>query len=250
MVKLKLAQTKYIFLISLCLLIFSLSIPQRIFSEQSTSKFDRIETPPMPGQAYRKSGEKAEDSESLPPAVRKMDEQIKRETKVLRRGLTGTASESDSESESPPKPSVIQESRQESRSGTVRKDARGAGSNVTTKGAIQRPVRTKASVTTGKDTRTLSPTTTGDKAVNTVGKKSVESQKPSQGPSPQKNQTLSVSKPTSVKTEEKVQTGNDYEGITTGGKAHNLTFFLKRLIIFAIIAALGFLLIRKYVLRT
>jgi hypothetical protein len=83
-----------------------------------------------------------------------------------------------------------------------------------------------------------------------MGKKAVESQKPSQGSQPQKSQALTVSTPVSVKTVEKVQTVKKYGGRAAGGKVHNLTFFLKRLIIFAIIIAVGFLLMRKYVFRT
>lgn len=61
-----------------------------------------VETPPVPGQVYHKHGEEPEDAESLPPAVRKMDEQIKRDTKVLRRGFSAPELKPKAESESEP----------------------------------------------------------------------------------------------------------------------------------------------------
>jgi hypothetical protein len=67
-----------------------------------------VEMPPVPGQVYHQSsepGQEPEDVESLPPAVQKMDELIKQETKVLQRGFDKPELDPDAESKAEPEQS-------------------------------------------------------------------------------------------------------------------------------------------------
>ena len=243
-----------IFFLSLLFLLFFLNTPNRIIaassSDKSSSKFDHIETPPMPGEVRRGSGQRTEETESLPPAVKEMDERIKKQTEVLRRGITRSEPEPESESESTSGPATSQESESDSRSQTIKKSTRRALPQVTKSDRQKQPMRTKTPVTVRKDTRPSTRTSSMDKNTSTVRNKSVASQKLPKDPQSAESRDSATGKPVSVKTESQVKTDTPYVSRPAGGKVHDLTFFLKRLIIFVIIAGVGFLLMRKYVFKT
>jgi uncharacterized protein YrrD len=81
-------------------------------------------------------------------------------------------------------------------------------------------------------------------------KKTLSSQESSRDLQSENRRVSKVGTSVAAKPEAKAQTKTEYAGRSAGGKVHDLTFFLKRLIIFAIIIAVGFLLMRKYVFRT
>ena len=240
-----------VFLIPLLLVIWILLHPVSSFSEKSSSKFGHIETPPMPGEASRGSGQKSEDTESLPPAVRELDQKIKRETEVLRRGLTRNVPAPEPESEDESDPAVNRESASSDRSRSV-ETAKGSAPSGRTPASRKKASGGTASVGVRKQTRpsTPAPAAATEKPAGTSEKKALASRKISQDPLPQNTRVSKVDTSVASKTGTKAPTKIEYTGRTAGGKVHDLTFFLKRLIFFVIIIAVGFLLMRKYVFKT
>ena len=231
-----------IFITSLLLTIFIVLLPMSSFSETSSSKFDHIETPPMPGQVKPGSDQEAEDSDAMPPAVRELDQKIKRETEVLRRGLTGIAPATETKSKSESSPTVSRESRSDAGSRTVET----GDSKASSKGTSIR----REKVSTGTAPVIVRKPTRPEKSAGTMGKKTLASQKPSRDLPSENRRVGNVDTSVAAQTETKTQTKTEYASRPAGGKVHDLTFFLKRLIIFVIISAVGFLLMRKYVFRT
>ena len=172
-----------------------------------------VEMPPMPGQVYHKSepGEESKDVESLPPAVKKMDEQIKRDTKVLRRGFS--APELEPKAESEPGPEY-----------EAKPEYSPPFPKATTKSGKEQPVaETKTSMPLKKEAQSDSYAPSGDKSAG--------------------------DKTAGATSEDKSATGCAI-GVATSGKISNIGFFLKGLIIFSVVGTVGFLLLRKFVFKT
>jgi hypothetical protein len=172
-----------------------------------------VEMPPVPGQVYHQSpepGQEPEDVESLPPAVQKMDELIKQETKVLQRGFNTPELEPDAESmaepDPEPKPEQSYETTPDSSPSTPEAEAKSVTEQPVAEDETNMPLQ--------KETQSDSYTPS---EVN-------EAEVAEEDKSP---------KPCAI-------------GVATSGKIGDIGFFLKGLIIFTMVGITGFAILRKF----
>jgi len=176
-----------------------------------------VEMPPVPGQVYHKSsepGQEPEDVESLPPAVKKMDEQIKQETKVLLRGFSTPELEPEAESKTEPE---VESKPDQSNEGTP--DSSPPSPEAEAKSGTEQSVtETETSVSLEKETQSDSYAPSEDKEAEVADED-------------QSSKVCAI-------------------GVATSGKVSNIGFFLKGLIIFTMVGIAGFALLRKFVFKT
>jgi len=177
-----------------------------------------VEMPPVPGQVYHKSSESGQESgnvESLPPSVKKMDEQIKEGTKVLRRGFISTSEletkiepESESKAESETEQSI--EAKPENNSPST---------EVVVKSGTEQPVvETETSMSLKKETQSDSYAPSEDKEAEVAD-------------GDQNSKVCAI-------------------GVATSSKVSYIGFFLKGLIIFTMVGIAFFAFLRKFVFKT
>ena len=172
-----------------------------------------VEMPPVPGQVYHKSsesGQEPEEVESLPPAVRKMDELIKQETKVLQRGFSTPELEPEAESTAESKPEQSNE---------ATPDSSPPSPEAVAKTGTEQPVaETETSMPLEKETQSDSYAPSEDKKAEVADED-------------QSSKVCAI-------------------GVATSGKVSNIGFFLKGLIIFTMVGIACFVFIRKFVFKT
>ncbi len=176
-----------------------------------------VEMPPVPGQVYHKSSESGQESgnvESLPPSVKKMDEQIKEGTKILRKGFstpeleTKIEPESESKAESETEQSI--EAKLENNSPST---------EVVVKSETEQPVvETETSMSLKKETQSDSYAPSEDKEAEVAD-------------GDQNSKVCAI-------------------GVATSSKVSYIGFFLKGLIIFTMVGIACFAFLRKFVFKT
>ena len=249
MLKTRLGKTGLLVLIPF-LLMFLFGKTVKVYADppspnQSASKFDHIEMPPMPGQVYKGPGEKAEDvgAGSLPPAVEKIEEQIKRETEILRKGSGVSGRAIESEAGSGPKAS---ESQPEYGSRTLDRKEFEVLPKAIPMTEKQPTTTTGPSAADKGDVKPDIRAPSEDIPSGITDKSAGEAQ---ESPA-SKDRSGVASESGPLKTSEKAQSETEYERRTSGGDENVTDFLLKRLIIFIVIGFVGFLLMRRYVFKS
>lgn len=200
-------------------------------SEGTASRFDNIEMPPVPGQVYGRPADKTrEKEESLPPAVKEMDKQIRQETQVLRRGFH--TPESKPEGQAGP----------ESGPGYKAKPEYSPSLPKTPTNKLVRPkIEVPGSMMEGAQSGSYAPTESKAAGAKASAEKTITLKKA--GGSTEKT-------PAAKKSGKKASGATSCAiGITTAGKVSTVGSFLKGLIIFAVVGMVGFGLLRRYVLK-
>jgi len=205
---------------------------------QSDSQFDRIEMPPMPGQAYSGPEATPEDLESLPPAVKKMDEQIRRETKILKKGFEPVVTEQMTKAQ-PQADAEVVEKQIKPTSGVV-------STRPGQEPAKQPGVPGSPSAKTSYGVSDV----TGGQSPRPLKSSSAKSQQTARDIKSSKQLSDTKVKATAVKAKTKASKNAEVKTEAVDKKSNDIYSLLKRLIVFTLVGAGGFVLIRKFVFKS